>query len=162
MCGSGVLDAVAVGLSLRHIAVDGRLRRGRNRLEVGGPDVFLSQADLREVQLAKGAIAAAIRLLLAEWKARAAHLDAMFITGKFGAALSLTSAEAIGLLPQAPGAVVRQHSNLALKGAVRATLEPEQMKEADRLAASCTEVVLSGHPGFEEAFVSSMRFEPWS
>ena len=86
----------------------------------------------------------------------------MHVTGKFGAALNPASAIRIGLLPRMASARIRRHGNLALLGAVRATLDPGLFAEAERVAANCREVMLSSHPQFEQTFVDSMRFEPWN
>ena len=163
ICGSGVLDAVAEATRAGLVDASGRIGRGsRLDLAEGREPVYLSQADLREVQLAKGAIAAAIRILLAEWGAAASDLECVHVTGKFGAAMNPASAVRIGLLPRTRLARIRRHSNLALLGAVRATLNPGLFIEAERFAANCREVMLSNHPQFEETFVDSMRLEPWN
>jgi uncharacterized 2Fe-2S/4Fe-4S cluster protein (DUF4445 family) len=163
ICGSGVLDAVAQATRAGLVDASGRIGGG-SRLDIaeGREPVCLSQADLREVQLAKGAIAAAIRILLAEWGAGASDLERVHVTGKFGAAMNPASAVRIGLLPQVRLDRIRRHSNLALLGAVRATLNPGLFIEAERFAANCREVRLSDHPQFEQTFVDSMRLEPWS
>jgi uncharacterized 2Fe-2S/4Fe-4S cluster protein (DUF4445 family) len=154
---------VAEATSAGFVDASGRIGRGaRLDLSDGQEPVYLSQADLREVQLAKGAIAAAIRILLAEWSAAATDLERVHVTGKFGAAMNPASAVRIGLLPQIPFTRVRRHGNLALLGAVRATLEPGLFVEAERFAANCREVRLSDHPQFEQTFVDSMRLEPWN
>jgi uncharacterized 2Fe-2S/4Fe-4S cluster protein (DUF4445 family) len=163
VCGSGVLDAVAEAVRVGKVEPSGRIAgHGHLELSQGHKPVYLSQADLREVQLAKGAIAAAIRVLLAEWGAAAPDVERVHVTGKFGAALNPASAIRIGLLPRMASARIRRHGNLALLGAVRATLDPGLFAEAERVAANCREVMLSSHPQFEQTFVDSMRFEPWN
>jgi uncharacterized 2Fe-2S/4Fe-4S cluster protein (DUF4445 family) len=163
VCGSGVLDAVAAATRAGLVDPSGRVAGGDRLDLIGGEEpVYLTQADLREVQLAKGAIAAAIVVLLAEWGARASDLECVHVTGKFGAAMNPASAMRIGLLPRIPSARIRRHGNLALLGAVRATLDPGLFTEAEHFAANCREVMLSSHPQFEQAFVESMRLEPWN
>jgi uncharacterized 2Fe-2S/4Fe-4S cluster protein (DUF4445 family) len=158
ICGSGVLDAVAAGRRLGRISASGRVQGGRLVL---AREVFLSQADVREVQLAKAAIAAGIRILLSEWGADPRELERIHITGKFGAALSVNSARAVGLLPSVR-ARVSQHPNLALAGAVRAALDRGAWAEAKEVAGRSREVMLAEHPEFEETFVGSMELGPWS
>lgn len=160
ICGSGVLDAVAAGLILGRVTPHGRLVGGAKRLVVAG-DVYLSQGDIREVQLAVGAVAAGIRLLLKSRNATVADIGRIVLTGRFGAALNHESAFRVGLLPR--GTVpVRQHGNLALRGAVACALRPTAMAEAEELAADCREVMLSGRPDFEEEFVAAMEMKPWN
>lgn len=163
ICGFGVLDTVAEAARAGLVDASGRIVGGA-RLELSnGPEpVYVSQADLREVQLAKGAVAAAIRILLAEWGTGASDVERVHVTGRFGAAMQPASAVRIGLLPQLTSARIRRHGNLALLGAIRATLKPDLFTEAERFAANCREVMLSSHPQFEQAFVDSMRLEPWN
>jgi len=163
ICGSGVLDAVAETTRAGLVDASGRIVGGaRLDLSDGPEPVYVSQADLREVQLAKGAVASAIRILLAEWGAVASDVERVHVTGRFGAAMNPASAIRIGLLPQIPAGRIRRHSNLALLGAIRATLKPDLFSEAERFAANCREVMLSSHPQFEQTFVESMRLEPWN
>jgi uncharacterized 2Fe-2S/4Fe-4S cluster protein (DUF4445 family) len=163
ICGSGVLDAVAEALRAGKVDASGRIT-GCERLEVsqGHKPVYLSQADLREVQLAKGAIAAAIRVLLAEWGAGASDVERAHVTGRFGASMDPVSAARIGMLPSVQLERIRRHGNLALLGAVRAMLDPGLFATAERLAANCREVMLSSHPEFEQSFIASMQLEPWN
>jgi uncharacterized 2Fe-2S/4Fe-4S cluster protein (DUF4445 family) len=163
VCGSGVLDVVAEATRAGLVDASGRIADGaRLNLSGGWEPVYLSQADLREVQLAKGAVAAAIRILLAEWGVGAADVERVHVTGKFGAAMNPVSAIRIGLLPRVLSARIRRHGNLALLGAVRAILAPMLFAEAKRVAANCREVMLSSHPQFEQTFVESMQLEPWN
>jgi uncharacterized 2Fe-2S/4Fe-4S cluster protein (DUF4445 family) len=175
ICGSGVLDVVAEGLKVGLLDRTGRVTDGTKRIALG-ESVYLSQADLREVQLAKGAIAAAVRILLSEWGAQPADIEMLYVTGKFGAALWPESAAAIGLLPLACGlghdpkrrtfrscpARVRQHGNLALLGALRMARDSKLLSEAERIAACSREVGLSGRADFERVFVDSLNLEPWT
>jgi uncharacterized 2Fe-2S/4Fe-4S cluster protein (DUF4445 family) len=158
ICGSGVVDAVAAGLKLGVVDCSGRVSGGHLVL---GRDLHLSQDDVRAVQLAKGAIVAAIRLLLDTWGARPADIGRLYVTGKFGAAMSPRSAMAIGLLPTVPLERVRQHGNLALRGAVRAALDPSLLSTCERIAGKCEELQLASDPRFETAFVEGMSLKPW-
>jgi uncharacterized 2Fe-2S/4Fe-4S cluster protein (DUF4445 family) len=163
ICGSGVLDAVAEAVRAGRADPSGRIVGGeRLNVSEGRTPVFLSQADIREVQLAKGAIAAAIRVLLVEWGAAAEEVEQVHVTGRFGASMDPASAARIGLFPPVPAERVRRHGNLALLGAIRATLDPRLFDEAERFSVSCREVMLSTHPQFEESFMKSLKFEPWS
>uniref|UniRef100_A0A7C4GGH7 DUF4445 domain-containing protein n=1 Tax=candidate division WOR-3 bacterium TaxID=2052148 RepID=A0A7C4GGH7_UNCW3 len=157
ICGSGVLDAVAAGLKFGKIDRSGRVAGGRLQL---APRVWLSQADIREVQLAVGAVGAAVRLLLRSRGADTKDIRQVVVTGRFGAALNIESAVAVGLLPETT-ASVRQHGNLALRGAVMVAREPELMAEAEALAGKCREVMLSGRQDFESVFVEQMEFRRW-
>jgi uncharacterized 2Fe-2S/4Fe-4S cluster protein (DUF4445 family) len=152
-----VLSAVAAGLAGGAIEPSGKVGGGRMTLSEG---VYLSQADIREVQLAKAAIAAGIAVLLAEWPARPEDVGRLHLTGRFGAALDTAAAGAIGLVPVALIGRVRQHSNLALAGAAR-LLARSARAAAAQLGERCREVRLGEHPDFEEQFVGRMELAPW-
>ncbi len=161
VCGSGVLSAVAAALHARRLGPDGRIRSGRQLVLSRRPhDVYLSQADIREVQFARAALVSGIRLLLAAWGARARDIDRIHLTGRFGAAVEPADAARVGLIPDLPDAV-RRHGNLALKGAMRMTHDRSARGEAIRVARLSKVVVLSGHSDFESIFVSSLELAPW-
>ncbi|MEO0073037.1 MAG: ASKHA domain-containing protein [candidate division WOR-3 bacterium] len=159
ICGSGVLAAVAAGLRLGLIESSGRLRSGE-RLLLGKTGLYISQRDLREIQLAKAAIAAGIRILLKCIGARPADIERIFLTGRFGGAADLHAALIIGLLPNTT-ARKRQHRNLALRGAVIVAANSRRLTVARTLADRCREILLSGRPDFEQEFISAMEFAPW-
>ncbi|MGB9742335.1 MAG: ASKHA domain-containing protein [candidate division WOR-3 bacterium] len=166
ICGSGVLDVVASGLKAGLILPSGRLAAG-NRLTIyedHGRALYLSQADLRQVQLAKAAIAAGIRILLKRWfgtEQQFNRIDRLIITGRFGNRINPESAFTIGILPRVRFAIIRQHPNLALAGAIKAVTNPEIVPLARTIARRCEEVVLSEQPEFESLFVSGMELKRW-
>jgi uncharacterized 2Fe-2S/4Fe-4S cluster protein (DUF4445 family) len=86
ICGSGLVDAVACGLELDWIAPTGRLKT-RDTLPLTG-NVSLNQWDIRELQLAKGAIAAGVTILLQQWKARREDLSRVYLAGLSGTTLT--------------------------------------------------------------------------
>jgi uncharacterized 2Fe-2S/4Fe-4S cluster protein (DUF4445 family) len=98
ICGSGLVDAVACGLELGLIQSNGRLQNGATELALHGP-VRLIQKDIRELQLAKAAIAAGIRILLDELGATPDQVETMYLAGAFGNYLNPGHAKRIGLFP---------------------------------------------------------------
>ncbi len=163
ICGSGVLSAVSAALESGRLRPDGRISSGERLVlaHSSAREVYLSQADIREVQLAKAALASGIKLLLVSAGKRPADIGRVYLTGKFGAAIDPQAAVRIGLLPEVPLNSVRRHSNLALRGAVLASLDRSKRIEAEQVAGICREVVLSSHSDFEDAFVESMRLAEW-
>jgi uncharacterized 2Fe-2S/4Fe-4S cluster protein (DUF4445 family) len=89
--------------------------RSDKTLPVAGPAV-LYQSDIRQLQLAKGAIAAGFRLLLKNIGADASALERIFLAGAFGNYVQIGSAIRIGLI-EAPSAIVHAAGNTALLGA---------------------------------------------
>ena len=158
ICGSGLVDAVAAGLDLGSIQPSGRLGNGTNGPLMLCPPVTLTQNDIRELQLAKGAIAAGIRLLLARWGAEAKDLTRLYLAGAFGNYISRASARRIGLL-DFPIEMVKPAGNTALLGAKLALFN------ADEAACAYTSVrnriqhvSLNAEPRFQEVFVEEMTF----
>ena len=98
LCGSGLLDLVAVLLELNIIDESGRLTCGE-RYTLPGTDVFLTQKDIREVQLAKAAIRAGIELLCSHLGVRTRDIQQVLLAGAFGNYLAPVSACRIGMSP---------------------------------------------------------------
>lgn len=157
ICGSGLVDAVAAGLQLGAIGVNGRLTDGRKEFALAGP-VRLNQADIRELQLAKAAIAAGIRLLIDQWGIGPDDLAALYIAGAFGNYINLASARRIGLI-DFPAEKVQAVGNTALLGAKMALFrrDDEPGDYAD-LRPRVQHVGLASDPQFMDAYVDAMTF----
>ncbi len=153
ICGSGLVDAIAAGLDLGLIRPNGRLTCG-DKWEFC-PPVCLVQADIRELQLAKGAIAAAIQLLLRGWGMQPGDLKCMFLAGAFGNYINRASARRIGLI-EFPEERVCPSGNTALLGAKLALFNPED--EYGGILSRVRHVPLAADPQFESVFVDSMLF----
>ncbi len=151
ICGSGLVDAVAAGLILGAILPSGRLANGARHFQLAGP-VVLHQSDIRELQLAKGAIAAGFKLLLRRLHAGVNDLKAIYLAGAFGNYVDVDSALRIGLL-DAPCGLIHPAGNTALHGArllVESAGEP-------RLPL-IEHVSLAADPVFQEEFAACMTF----
>jgi uncharacterized 2Fe-2S/4Fe-4S cluster protein (DUF4445 family) len=158
ICGSGLVDAVAAGLDLGLIEPSGRLRDGANSTLMLSPPVALTQNDIRELQLAKGAIAAGIRLLLARWGAEAKDLTRLYLAGAFGNYINRSSARRIGLL-DFPIEMVKPAGNTALLGAKLALFnESEAAFTYTPLRAKVEHISLNTDPQFQDVFVEEMTF----
>jgi len=134
----------------------GRLVEGSG-LELA-PGVVLGQRDIRELQLAKGAIAAGIRLLLRQWGTRLEEVERIHLAGAFGNYINRSSAHRIGLLPLGRERV-RPAGNSALLGARMALLrEPGVDLGFEALRAQVLHVELNDDPGFMDTYVTEMAF----
>lgn len=156
VCGSGLVDAVACGLETGRILPSGRLV-GSESLPLAGA-VVLTQADIRELQLAKAAIATGIHRLLAHLGYRPADLERVWLAGAFGNYISRASARRIGLL-SLPVALVEPAGNTALRGAkwvLCGAAGPD--RSFAELRACLEHVPLKEDPQFQEAFVDAMGF----
>ncbi len=157
LCGSGLVDAVAVGLDLGRIQPSGRFQNGTGAWELS-PPVTLTQADIRELQLAKGAIAAGIRMLLDQLGASPGDVKKLYLAGAFGNYINRTSAERIGLLG-IPSRKVEAAGNTALLGAKLALFSPDgEDGSYAQLRARIEHVPLNADASFQEIFVEEMAF----
>jgi uncharacterized 2Fe-2S/4Fe-4S cluster protein (DUF4445 family) len=155
VCGSGLVDAAAVLLDLGRVLPSGRLAAGpRATVQLAG-SVHLIQKDLRELQLAKAALAAGLAILL-EGRTLPAHR--VHLAGAFGHHVRAASAIRIGLLPpwaQTPTA----SGNAALRGARALLLAPSRRDAIlHQVRSRCRHVELAADRRFQEAFVEAMPF----
>lgn len=156
VCGSGLVDAVTAALELGWVKPNGRLTTG-NDFTLAGP-VRISQTDVRELQLAKGAIAAGLELLLRQWGARKADVARVYLAGAFGNYINHASARRIGLL-DFPADVVQPAGNTALLGAKLALFNLQQDEaEYRELRKTIRHVSLHEDPEFQQTYVEQMTF----
>jgi len=156
ICGSGLVDAVAASLDLGLVRANGRLTTGETLALL--PPVELNQWDIRELQLAKGAIAAGLQLLLSNWGASLADLKCIHLAGAFGNYINHASARRIGLL-NVPAEKIHPAGNTALLGAKLALFElPQQNGEYRDLLARVQHLSLHADPNFQESYVTEMTF----
>ena len=150
ICGSGLVDAVAAGLRSAAILANGRIAGGSKIFPIA-PPVVLYQSDIRELQLAKGAIAAGFRLLLKRLGVQTRSLHAIHLAGAFGNYVQIESALRIGLL-EAPHALIHAAGNTALRGAKMLLLADEPP------LPPIEHVSLAADPAFQDEFACCMSF----
>jgi len=152
--------AVAPALAQRVVGADGEtgfILAGADETQTGHP-VLLTQRDVREVQLAKGAIAAGIVMMLEEFGARVQDVQEVLLAGAFGNYLRPERALAIGLLPPLPTARVRFVGNAAGAGARMLLASRGLRRVADDLSRGVEHVELSQRPEFQARFAEAMFF----
>jgi uncharacterized 2Fe-2S/4Fe-4S cluster protein (DUF4445 family) len=150
ICGSGVVDAVAAGLQCGAILPSGRLASGARELPLA-KSVTLSQSDIHELQLAKGAMAAGLRILLSHWGAGLGDLEAVYLSGAFGNYVRAESAVRIGLLEISTERILAA-GNTALRGAKMLLLgRLDTNTEIEHLS-------LALDPSFQDTFVDCLAF----
>ncbi len=185
VCGTGLLDAAAVLRKLGAIDEGGRLLDPdeardadvpaplRQRLfeddagsavwlerpADGSPGVRLTQRDIRELQLAKGAIAAGVRVLLGVAGLAPEGVDEVLLAGGFGNYLRPESALGVGILPAGVAvAKIRSVGNASLAGTRLCLLSEQERRRAETLSAAIEYVELSGRDDFQSAFAEEMLF----
>ena len=120
--------------------------------------VFLSAADVRQLQLAKAAVAAGIQVLLEEAGLTAGEIDRVYLAGGFGTHLDPQAAAAIGMLPEELAGKTVSVGNSALAGAVMALLDGQSRAAMDEIQSKCKYIELSGDSRFNRAFPQHMMF----
>jgi uncharacterized 2Fe-2S/4Fe-4S cluster protein (DUF4445 family) len=186
LCGSALIDATAELLEHRVLTPEGRLlapdrlpgdvlpfvrervtsQDGKTAFVLAtaeesgtGKPVLLLQRDLRELQLASGAIRAGIRVLLKRAGLTPADLDAVFLAGGFGNFIRRKNAQRIGLLPhEIDRHRICYHGNTSLAGARLVAISREARRMAEDLARRTEHVDLSADPEFRDAFAEAMIF----
>ena len=161
ICGSGLLDLAACLVSLGYITADGQLLSEGEDGEEGvftiADGVSLTGRDVRQLQLAKAAVAAGIRILLEESSLQVSDIDTLWLAGGFGNRLDPKSAVTLGMLPEALLGKIRPAGNTSLAGAETALLSGEKSRLL-KIQSMCSYLELSSSAKFSEAFVEEMAF----
>jgi len=156
LCGSGLVDAVATGLELGKILSSGRIRHGDLFLMLKEP-VKLYQEDIRELQLAKGAIAAGLSILLEEAGDSTDSLRRLNLAGAFGNYINQYSASRVGLLT-VPSSIINPMGNSVLMGLKKRLFDPETDGEIQTILRNAKHVSLHAHANFQDIYVEHMKF----
>lgn len=182
LCGSGLIDALAILLKAGIIDENGTILSGQElpilfrsyvfELEAGdasqstetslaihiAPGVYITQEDIRKLQLAKGAIAAGIDILFKEYGCKPCDLDILTFAGGFGNYIDKASAAAIGLFPPELLDRAKEVGNAAGNGAVSAALSQEAWESALDISGKMRYIELASYPHFDEIYVEHMNF----
>jgi uncharacterized 2Fe-2S/4Fe-4S cluster protein (DUF4445 family) len=171
LCGSGLLDVVAQLRRVGLLDVRGKLQPGPHIREadkdmefvIAGESksgnkraITVNQHDIRELQLAKGAIRAGVETLLQDAGITAADLDQVIIAGAFGTYIDVESAITIGMLPNVPLEKVVQVGNAAGTGARLALISRPMRRRAAEIAGRVRYIELARAPRFMRNFAEGM------
>ena len=184
ICGSGLIDAAAKMLVAGVLDASGRLRtKAKGSLPsalkdrmvkaegkeafvlawaaVAGKDedITLTQTDIRQLQLAKGAICSGVMTLQKVMGIADAEIAEMMLCGGFGNYINTESAVRIRLLPELPLDRITYYGNAAVLGAQMTLLSETERARADRLAREIAHVSLASQPDFQDVFVEALRFQ---
>ena len=184
ICGSGLIDAVAVLLNLGIIDQTGRFvdrQKLRNNLsptvlsrlseqdgqpafvlahdtDTNEPNVILTQKDIRQIQLAKAAIRAGIKLLQKKLGLEDSDIKHIFLAGAFGNYIRVESALRIGLLPDVPSECIYFVGNAAASGAQMILLSRQWRQNAIKLARKIEYVEIAHEKDFTTVYADCMTF----
>lgn len=181
VCGSGLIDLVSELLKARIINTDGRINdpssikneKLAQRIKIKerkkeviivyakdsyqNEDIALTQKDIRELQLAKGAIKAGINILLKEGGISPEDIDEILLAGAFGNFVNKKSAASIGIFPKIALDNIISIGNGAGEGAIMVLSDEDILeKEAHVYAYNTKHIEISKHPDFQEEFLQGM------
>lgn len=184
ICGSGLIDALAVLVQLGIIDATGYFAN-RDKLsdqvapaivsrliEQDGqaafvlaydrdkkPSVWLNQADVRHLQLAKAAIRAGARILEKTAEISENQIDKLLLAGAFGNYIQKSSAVTIGMLPSIPLEKIHFIGNAASSGAMEILLDRNIRAKCEELSRRIEYVELAARPDFQDIFMDCLMFE---
>ena len=159
ICGSGLLDLLACLRRKEIVDECGGFADDDNKVfSFGGGLPSLNQADVRNLQLAKGAIAAGVDILCRKAGVRYEEIERLYLAGGFGSTLLPESALDIGLLASALAGKIEVAGNSALDGTILLAAHPELAASVAALRERITVVELAAEPGFQDAFADAMLF----
>ncbi len=179
LCGSGILDAVHALRSAEILTITGKMQRtnphvqGENhniwyeivpvRQTGHGREVVISRSDVNEVQLAKAAIRAGVKLLVEEAGLVETDIDRVIVAGAFGNYIDVAGAVAIGMFPPLPLERFHQVGNAAGIGAKRLLINAHERVRADALVRRLQYIELTNHPQFNDRFSQALLLtpDPW-
>lgn len=158
ICGSGLLDLIACLLDLGYLDESGCLTEDEHGEAVFrlSSKVYITQKDVRQLQLAKAAVAAGIRRLMQSENVTFSDIDALYLAGGFGNRLRPESAVHIGMLPRE--LVTVPCGNSALAGAEMALLDTAARDTLRKIKKNCRYLELSSDAAFNDLFIEEMSF----
>lgn len=179
ICGSGLVACLAEMLQAGMVKQNGRLLSREEFTAAGGSEklaegleevegqrvfrlapggIYISQGDIRAVQLAKGAISTGVSILMEEMGVTGEDLEEVLLAGAFGNYIDVSKGQRMGLIPRFPGVPVRPVGNAAGAGAQKALLSRQALGEASRISAAVRHLELASHPRFQDRFIDALTF----
>lgn len=157
--GSALIDLMDICRKQGWVDETGYMLTGESVcLSLDGKEFHFTNADVRQLQLAKAAIAAGVRSLMEEVEITVEQLDRVYMAGGFGSYMEASHAIGIGLLPEVAIDQVFVLGNAALGGTIKYLLEADSDRIIDALVRDCEYIELSMHPRFTELFIEEMVF----
>ncbi len=162
ICGSGLIDVVAYMLRAGNLGTDGYIEENfvvvASGISATGADIYISPKDIREIQLAKSAIATGINILLMRAGLTANDIDALYLAGGFGNYIRKESAEAIGLIPSGLSQKVVPVGNTSGTGAILAIRSVHFDRVTEEIRSRMISFDLSEDENFALQFAINMEF----
>jgi len=182
ICGSGLVDLVAVLLHCGVVDHEGVIQASRGELKGALSErvidnsgvcdfliaseeesydqqpIYLTQKDVRELQLAKGAVAAGIRTLMDEMGIGVGDINRVYLAGALGNYVNPFSAIRIGLIPMVSRDIISSLGNAATTGASMVLLSKDYWQTANELVEFIEHIELSSRLDFNNYFIEHIDF----
>jgi uncharacterized 2Fe-2S/4Fe-4S cluster protein (DUF4445 family) len=172
ICGSGILDAISEMLRVGIIDSSGKIDSGHKGVrrikgekslefvlvEEKRPEITITQEDVSEIQLAKGAIRTGIEILLEEAGLKIQDIDGVIVAGAFGSHIDPLKAVKIGMFPEIDIGKFTQVGNAAGIGAKAILISQKLREQANQLAKRVEYLELATHSNFFEHFTEAIRY----
>lgn len=152
ICGSGLVDAMAILLEQEKIAMFGEINSGEEEVRIS-KTVAISQQDIREFQLAKAAFSTGIQMLLNELQITIADVEKIFVAGAFGNFLNIKNILRTGLL-ETDEEKISKLGNTALIGAKMFLFENEAFIQ--NILDKTSHINLEGNGDFQDIYIEKM------
>ncbi len=152
ICGSGLIDVMAILLNLEQIGMFGEINSGEESVKISGK-VNITQQDIREFQLAKAAIAAGIQILLNQLDISYTEIEHVYIAGGFGNFLNIQNVIRTGLIECGEDKIVKL-GNTALIGAKMFLFENDEFIQ--KILEKTTHINLESDLGFQDIYIEKM------
>ncbi len=155
ICGSALIDAIAIFRKLDLIGMFGEINSGETHIQIEGK-VYLTQKDIHEFQLAKAAIAAGLKILTAKLSIEIGDIEKIYIAGGFGNYLTIENVVATGML-ESKVEVIQKMGNTALLGAKMLLFSKPEI--LDEILLKIKHINLEGESDFQDIYVEKMIFQ---
>ena len=171
ICGSGIIDVVAemylAGILSSDGVIDGKLEQQSERivsndrtwsyvLHPGESPIVVTQIDVRQIQLAKAALYAGVKLLMDHMGVQS--IERIRLAGAFGSHIDVKHAMVLGLIPDCVLEQVSSAGNAAGTGARIALLNAASREEIETVVREIEKIETATEPRFQEYFVDAMAF----
>jgi uncharacterized 2Fe-2S/4Fe-4S cluster protein (DUF4445 family) len=163
ICGSGLVDAVAVLLADGILKPSGRFATSPGegyRLDPANPRSAITGGDVDAFQRAKAATAAAMAALLKLAGMGWGDLTRLCVCGAFGRTLDIRKSQAVGLLPQIDPTRVELHADATLAGCERALLTQDGVDLLSDAGRTIHSINLSQFAAYDESYIDHLRLKP--
>ncbi|MFR7353726.1 ASKHA domain-containing protein, partial [Anaerococcus obesiensis] len=178
ICGSGLLSLVSQIIEKDFVNKRGRIldpkkldkedyrrkfikedsKRKRIIILDSKENIYISQKDIRQVQLAKGAILSGFLILLEKENIEIEDLNSVIIAGGFGSHLKKEDLTEVGILPKKVEEKIRYVGNSSLIGAYMALMNENIIKKMEELSQNITYLDLATSKNYERKFAKAMQF----